>query len=55
MQHNGGEWFLRLRADGVCVLLDRRGVRVGRLRDEAALFLREADAREARARERAPP
>jgi hypothetical protein len=50
MQHDGGEWFLRLRADGVCVLLDRRGVRVGRLRDEAALFLRRADARE-----RAPP
>jgi hypothetical protein len=36
VQHDGGTWFLRVRSDGAAVLLDRRGVRVGRLRDEAA-------------------
>jgi hypothetical protein len=38
-QFDSGTWRPVLRRDGVVVLIDRRGVPVGRLRDEAARFV----------------
>ncbi|HEU4395054.1 MAG TPA: HNH endonuclease [Planctomycetota bacterium] len=38
-QFDEGLWRLVRRLDGQVVLIDRRGVRVGRLRDEAAAFV----------------
>ena len=38
-QLDSGVWWLAFRRDGQVVLMDRRGVRVGRLRDEAAAFV----------------
>jgi len=47
---DGGLWRLVPRRDGAVVLIDSRGVSVGRLRAEAAGFLDEV-----RSRRRAPP
>ena len=38
-QFDSWVWWLAFRRDGQVVLMDRRGVRVGRLRDEAAAFV----------------
>ena len=38
-QFDGGDWRLVRRLDGEVILIDRRGVRVGRLRDRAAAFV----------------
>ena len=46
-QFDDGSWRLIPRLDGAVVLMDARGVRVGRLRDEAAAFVL--------AQNRAPP